>query len=68
MIEARSAAAKSFYKRFFKIHFFKIYKNDNYIAYYNACQQYKDYFATAKTKKPNRILFTASFFQNHINF
>ena len=38
------------------------------MEYYNFCQQYKDYFATAETTGPNQIPFTTFFLWDQINF
>ncbi len=35
---------------------------------YNFCQQCEDHFATCVATEPNRILFTASFLRDRINF
>ena len=45
-----------------------VYRGDNHMACYNFCQQYKDHFATAGAKGPNRIPFTASFLRDRISF
>lgn len=60
-MKTRPIATKGFYERAFITHFFDIYKDDNYMTYYNFCQQYEDYFAIAKAKRPNCITFAAFF-------
>lgn len=60
--KARPAAAKNSCEHPFKVCFSNVYKNDNQMAYYNFCQQCKDHFATARVKRPNRIIFAISFF------
>lgn len=67
-MKARPAAAKDFCEHLLKTYFPNVYKSDNYIAYYNFCQQCINYFATARIKKASRILFTISFLQDHISF
>lgn len=64
----RPAIAKNSQKRSLKVHFFEVYRGNNYISYFNLHQKCKDYFATARIKKLNCIPFVASFFQDHISF
>ena len=45
-----------------------VYQGVNYITYYNFCQQYENYFAIAKAKRPNGILFAAFFLCDRISF
>ena len=45
-----------------------VYRGKFYIDYYNFCQQYKNYFATAWAKGPTRILFATSFLRDRISF
>ena len=45
-----------------------VYCGKSHMEFYNFYQQYEDHFATAGAKGPNRILFAASFFRDHINF
>ena len=60
-MEARLAAKKSPCERLLKVRFPDIYWSDNQMAYYNFCQQYKNYFAIAGAKKLNCISFAAFF-------
>lgn len=62
IIEVRTATAKDFYKHLLKVCFLDVYRDDNYIACYNFCQQCKDNFPTIKIKKPNHIFFAVFFF------
>lgn len=61
IMKTRLATAESPCERLFKTCFLDIYRSNNHIAYYNFCQYWKDYFATAKAKGPNRIPFAVSF-------
>ena len=61
VIEAKIAATKNPREYPFKAQLPNIYWGNNHMACYNFCQQYEDHFATAVAKKPNRILFAASF-------
>ncbi len=45
-----------------------VYRSRSNIEYYNFCQQCEDHFATCGATWPNRILFTASFLRDQINF
>ena len=45
-----------------------VYCGKSHIECYNFCQQYKDHFATARAKSPNRISFAAFFLRDCINF
>lgn len=67
-MKAKPAAVKDLRERLLKVWFPNIYRNDNYMASYNFCQQCNDYFVTAKTKIANCICFVASFLQNCISF
>lgn len=68
VLKIRLAAEENPCQYSLKARFLDIYKNDNHMACYNLCQQYKDYFAMARAKKLSRILFVAFFLQNHISF
>ena len=48
-------------KRPLKARFPKLYCGKTHIECYNVIQQCKDYFATAGAKRPNRVLFAATF-------
>lgn len=61
MMKTRLAAVKNSWKHLLMVRFLDVYRNDNHIAYYNFCQQYKDYFVIAKAKRSNCIPFIASF-------
>ena len=45
-----------------------VYCGKSHIDCYNFCQQYGDYFATARATRLTQILFALSFFQDQINF
>ena len=45
-----------------------VYYGKSHIECYNFCQQCEDYFATARAKGSNRILFAVSFLRDRINF
>ena len=45
-----------------------VYYGKSHMEFYNFCQQYEDYFATAGAKSPNHILFAAFFLRDRINF
>lgn len=67
-MEARPAAAKGPNERFLKEQFPDMCRGNNYLACYNFCQEYKDYFATGRAKGPNCIPFAIFFLRDHINF
>ena len=45
-----------------------VYYVKSHIDCYNFCQQCKNYFATARATRPNRIFFAAFFHQDRISF
>ena len=45
-----------------------VYRDRFHMEYYNFCQSYEDHFGTCGVTGPNRILFTAYFFWDQINF
>ena len=45
-----------------------IYRGKSHMDYYNFCQQYEDYFATAEATGPTRILFATSILRDRISF
>lgn len=60
-MKAKLAAIESSQEHSLKGGFPNVYWSDNYMAYYNFCQQCENHFATSRAKKSNRILFTTSF-------
>ena len=51
----------------FKACFFDLYYRKFHMDCYQFCQQCEDYFETAGTTNPNRVLFAALFFHGPIN-
>ena len=45
-----------------------VYHRKSHIDYYNFCQQYEDYFATARATGSTRIFFATSFLRDQISF
>ena len=48
-------------KKPLKARFLELYCGKTHMECYNFIQQYKDHFATARAKKPNRVPFTDTF-------
>ena len=51
-----------------KVRSLDIYREKSYIDYYNLCQQFEDYFATAGAMRFTQILFATSFLWDQISF
>ena len=45
-----------------------LYRGKSHMDCYNFCQQWKDYFATARATGPTRIFFATSFLRDRISF
>ena len=56
------------YRKKLKARFPDVYRGKSHIDCYNFCQQYEDYFATARATGSTRILFAASFLRDRISF
>lgn len=54
-------------ERLLKTWFPDVYRSDNYMDYYNFCQECEDHFTTVGAKRSNRIFFTTFFLCDRIN-
>ena len=68
VLKAQAPPYNGLYKKLLKARSPGIYCNKSHIESYNFYQKCEDYFATAKAKALNCILFIASFLHDHINF
>ena len=68
VIETRALSSDGPHEKLLKSRLLDVYCDKSYIKYYNFCQKCEDYFAIARAKGPNRILFAASFLHDRINF
>ena len=68
VLKAQASPFNGPYEKPLKTRLFDVYCSKSYIEYYNFCQQYEDYFVTAKAKSLSYILFVTSFLRDCINF